>query len=354
MATKAAALERLKAEYLALEAPRVPIRRRYKTNDVTVEKLHELLGESPRGLLVFRDELIGMLASWDKAGHEGDRSFFLEGWEGSGSYTSDRVRRGTVDTPNLCISILGGIQPGKLRAYLNQAADPLQNDGLMQRFQMLVYPDEPVWQMVDEAPNYDARRRAARVMEELAGMSFTAYGAVQDEEGDRPYFNFSDEAQQLFYKWYEDLHINKIPGAHPLMAEHLAKYRSLMPSLALIFHLIDVVDNPYKSGPVSAEATALAINWCEYLESHAKRIYGMLEDSPMAAARALAEKLKDGVLEDGFTLRDIYRNNWTGLNTKDQGKAACDLLIKKHWLKESVQGKTRIVYYINPKIFKKT
>lgn len=349
--TKKEALERLKSEYLELKAPKTPIRRRYKTNDVTVEKLHELLGENPRGMLVFRDELIGMMANWEKAGHESDRTFFMEAWEGTGSFTSDRIRRGTVDTPNLCVSILGGIQPGKLTAYLNQAADPLQNDGLMQRFQVLVYPDEPVWKMVDEAPNYEARSRAFKVMEELAGMNFIAYGAAKDNEEDRPYFNFSNEAQELFYRWYEDLHIYKIPNSHPLMAEHLAKYRSLMPSLALIFHLIEVVDDPNKNGPVSPEAAALAIKWCEYLETHARRIYGLVEDTPMAAARALGEKLRDGVLINGFTLRDIYRNNWTSLTTKDQAKAACDVLIKKHWLREVVEGKTRAHYLINPKIF---
>ena len=349
--TKEQALERLKQEYLELEAPRPPVRKRYKTNDVTVEKLHELLGENPRGLLMFRDELIGMMASWEKAGHESDRAFFLEAWEGTGSYTSDRVRRGTIDTPNLCVSILGGIQPGKLTAYLNQAADPLQNDGLMQRYQLLVYPDEPVWKMVDEAPNYEARNRAFQVMEELAGMSFTAYGAAQDEEGDRPYFNFSDEAQELFYQWYEDLHINKIPNAHPLMAEHLAKYRSLMPSLALIFHLIELADNPFESGPVSADAARLAAKWCEYLESHARRIYGLVEDTPMAAARALGDKLKDGALKDGFTLRDIYNNNWSLLNTKERAKNACDVLVKKYWLREKIEGKSRARYLINPKIY---
>lgn len=350
--TKQEAIEKLKAEYLALEAPRPPVRKRYKTNDVTVEKLHELSSENPRCILVFRDELVGLLTNWGKPGHESDRATFLEAWEGTGSFTSDRIGRGTTDTPNLCVSILGGIQPGKLTAYLNQAADPLQNDGLMQRFQVLVYPDEPVWKMVDESPDYEARNRAFRVMEELAGMSFLAYGAEQDDQDDRPYFRFSDEAQELFYRWYEDLHLNKIPNAYPLMAEHLSKYRSLMPSLALIFHLIDVADDPYKSGPVSAEATTLAIKWCEYLESHALRIYGLVEDTPMAAARALGEKLKDGVLKDGFTLRDVYRNNWTMLNTKEQAKVACDVLIKKHWLREKIEGKSRAHYLINPKIFK--
>jgi hypothetical protein len=34
--------------------------RRYKTNDSTVEKLGELLRENPVGLLILRDELVGV------------------------------------------------------------------------------------------------------------------------------------------------------------------------------------------------------------------------------------------------------------------------------------------------------
>ena len=47
-------------------------------NDPTVEKLRELLKDNPRGLLLIRDELSGLLRSFDKQGREGDREFYLE------------------------------------------------------------------------------------------------------------------------------------------------------------------------------------------------------------------------------------------------------------------------------------
>ncbi len=47
-------------------APESPILRRYKSNDTTIEKLGEMLKDNPNGLLVLRDELTGMLSSWDK------------------------------------------------------------------------------------------------------------------------------------------------------------------------------------------------------------------------------------------------------------------------------------------------
>jgi len=50
-----------------------------------------------------------------------------------------------------CVSMLGGTQPARLRSYLGDALqDGPLNDGLLQRFQVLVYPDIPQdWRYVD-------------------------------------------------------------------------------------------------------------------------------------------------------------------------------------------------------------
>ena len=55
------------------------------------------------------------------------------------------------------------------------------------------------------------------------------------------------------------------------------KYRSLMPSLALIGHLIDGVAGG-TTGPVSRAAAARAVAWCEYLQGHARRLYASVMD----------------------------------------------------------------------------
>ena len=233
-------LDDLRAEYASLEEPEPPTRQRYKTNDATIEMLSVLLNQNPRGILIFRDELIGLLVSWDKSGRETDRAFYLEAWNGTGGFTTDRIGRGTIDTQNLCVSLLGGIQPSKLAAYLAQAKDPLQNDGLIQRFQLLVYPDEPNWQLIDEAPDLFARNRVYEVYKTLAEMDFKEYGATPGKK--RPYFVFSEEAQKSFNAWLIELQTVKLKDETPLMAEHLSKYRSLMPSLALIFHLVECAD----------------------------------------------------------------------------------------------------------------
>ena len=86
-----------------------PIRKRYVTNDTTVEKLGEILAENPNGVMVFRDELLGWLYGLEKDGQQGARAFYLEAWDGTGCFTYDRIGRGTVEIDSAIVSIFGGI-----------------------------------------------------------------------------------------------------------------------------------------------------------------------------------------------------------------------------------------------------
>jgi hypothetical protein len=323
------------------QAPEAPTLRRYKTNDSTVEKLGELLRENPAGLLVLRDELVGLTATWEREGREGERAFFLEAWNGNQSFDTDRIGRGHVNIPNLCASIFGGIQPDKLTVYLEQAAHALANDGMLQRFQVLVYPGARRWEWRDRAPDKAARERAFAVFEKLAEFDPPAWGAAPaDDFAKFSHFRFSDEAQAVFIEWSEDMHCGRIPNEdEPLIRQHLAKFDKLFPALALVFHLVDCAAHGIR-GPVSEEAALRAAAWCEYLEAHARRCYGLLKDDGLRAAQALAAKLERGALEDGFTLRDVRRNQWRGLTTDDAIQAALDWLEDEDWLRGEATGGT--------------
>jgi len=345
---------------LSEDEPEEPILRRYKTNDTTVEKLGELLRENPTGILVLRDELVGLIASWEREGHEGDRAFFLEAWNGNQSFDTDRIKRGSIFIANLCVSIFGGIQPDKLTAYLEQAAHALMNDGMLQRFQVLVYPDAQPWEWRDRAPNKSARERAFAIFDALADFNPIAWGATSADDFIKfPHFCFDDAAQEIFIEWSADLHRRLATEDHPLMAQHLmaqhlAKFEKLLPALALIFHLADCVTSGNR-GPVSAEATLRAAAWCEYLEAHARRCYGLLIDDGLRAAQALADKVRKGKLANGFTARDVRRNQWRNLTNDEAVQAALDWLTDECWLREQQTGGTgpgtgrpTSRYFINP------
>jgi hypothetical protein len=338
------------------QAPDAPTLRRYKSNDTTVEKLGELLRENPAGLLVLRDELVGLIASWDREGREGERAFYLEAWNGNASFDTDRIGRGSIFIPNLCVSIFGGIQPDKLTGYLEQAANALANDGMLQRFQVLVYPDHRPWEWRDRIPAKDARDQAFAVFDALADFDPAAWGAAPaDDFAKFPHFRFDEEAQEIFIEWSGDLHRSKMPGEdHPIIAQHLAKFDKLFPALALILHLVDCAATGQR-GPVKLESALRAAAWCDYLEAHARRCYGLLTDDGLRAAQALADKVRQGKLQDGFTARDVRRNQWRSLTTDEAVQAALDWLEDEGWLRANEvggagpgSGRRTWRYFINP------
>ena len=324
-----------------------PARRRYLVNDSTVEKLGELLNENPNGLMVFRDELLGLLYSLERNGQEGARQFYLECWNGTGRFTYDRIGRGTVDIEACCLSILGSIQPGPLQDYLTTAPD----DGLMQRFQLAVWPDcDREWRNVDRWPNNAARERAWEVCNRLSALSGFAVGATPTDNGGPPCLRFAEDAQVEFDDWRAKLEERlRADDAHPALEACLAKYRSLIPSLALLIHLADSPDG----GSIPLSALLKACAWGEYLETHAKRIYSARTKPALVSAARLAEKIGDGSLRNRFTLKDVYRPGWSRLDTSERAQAAVNVLIDHDWLCPEVEqtgGRPRTMYAINPKL----
>ncbi len=320
-----------------------PVRRRYVTQDPTVEKLGELLNETPRGMLVFRDELIGLLRSMDKDGHENDRGFYLEAWNGTGPYTYDRIARGTLEIDAACVSILGGIQPGPLRSYISQATHGgAGDDGLLQRMQMLVWPDRgDEWVNVDEWPDTVAKNNVFDIMERLDRIS------QSDAGEDIPSIRFDAVAQDTFNAWRQRFerrfNAEEMP---PALEAHLTKYRSLLPSLALIFHMIDTPD----AEAVGAQHVNRAIAWLIYLETHARRLYAQILDPGTVAAIALADRLDE--LPDPFTTRDIYRRHWVGLDRPATEKAI-EVLLDLGYLRAATlktDGRPTTSYSKNPAI----
>ncbi len=229
------------------------------------------------------------------------------------------------------------------------------NDGLLQRFQLLIYPDDvKEWQLVDKVPNKEAQHDAAMIMRNLASMNFCEYGVVQEGE-ETPYFCFTDHTQHIFFVWLTELEREKLTSEEePILLEHFTKYRKLMPSLALIFHLINVASGKAR-GPISVDCVERAAAWCEYLEGHARRIYTSSITAEYQAARNLIRKIQKGELHDRFDNRDIYRKHWALLKTKEEVESACNLLVENGWLREGAVSegrKSKGCYFINPAVKK--
>ncbi len=330
--------DELQAKIGELEKNEVP-ERRYLTNDGTIEKIAELLNTNPRGLLVKRDELIGLLRTCDKPGHETDRAFYLEAWNGKSRHSIDRIGRGTLHVPALTLSVLGGIQPGLLASYVRGAVEGEGGaDGLLQRFQLLVWPDrQRPYVNIDRYADTAAKNHAFEIFEFLDLRTGEELGAKKDElnPDSIPALRFSPDAQHLFNGWIESLMKRLLSPeleATPAFHAHLSKYPSLMPSLALVFHLVDIADGR-ASGPVSVDAADLAADWCDFLELHARKLYALELNRGAASVHALAERIQQGEVEDGQNVSDLYRHKWPHLKTADEVSAALGALEGCNWLR---------------------
>jgi putative DNA primase/helicase len=346
------------------DEPEEPKLRRLIVNDATFEALHETMSENPAGILVIRDELTGWWSQLDRPGREGERAFCLQAWNGDTGHTIDRIGRGTIHVEACCMSMLGGIQPGRLRSYLTDALeDGPSNDGLIQRFQVLAWPDTtPEWNYVDRPPDAASEHKATLVFCRLVEMSV--------ENPAR--FRFAPDAQELFVDWLSELEA-KIRGdeLHPAVIAHLSKYRSLMPSLALLFELADLASSvgfdasslAASQNFVGLESTKRAAAFCEYLESHARRIYASIVTPQLRAARDLAAhiKRKDIRNKDGgfdwFAVRDVYLKSWTGLDSPEAVRIAAEVLEDAGWVRSlpvetgPSGGRQSNRYMVNPRVW---
>ena len=311
--------------------------RRFSTSDATIEKIGELLNVNPNGLLYLRDELVGFLRGLDRDDRAQDRAFYNESWNGKTPFIVDRIGRGTIRVDALCLSILGGIQPGRLQPYLIGAIEQEEEcDGLLPRFQLLVWPDAfGEWRPVDRYPDFGARNRACAIFERLANLEPLMIGAEPGEVGDPPFLRFSPDAQVLFIDWKREFE-NRIRSeqmeATPAFCQHMAKYRKLVPALALLFHLVEAVDSGIH-GSVSLPALKLALAWADFLELHAKKLYAAELHRGAAAAQVLAVKIEEGTVKDGMTVRDLVRREWSGLRTSGRVYEAVDILQRLFWLR---------------------
>jgi Protein of unknown function (DUF3987) len=337
------------------EEPKKPTPVRYRTNDTTYEGLGELLISNPTGILIERDELTSLLKHLDRDDQSVARGFYLSGWSGTQPYTFDRILRGHRHIEAVCISVLGNTQPARIVEYVRSAnLGGTGGDGLIQRFGLLSWPDAPSeWRDVDEYPNSAAREKAWQTFERIAKLDTQAALKLGAEKGpfDKvPYLRFEKAALEEFLGWRTDLESRLRSGEmSPALEGHVAKYRKLVPSLALINHLADG-----GTGPISHRALLKALAAAHYFESHARRLYGSASESELAAAKAILKHIRNGDLDDRFTARDAHQKGWAHLTEREQVGAGLSLLVDLDYLSSSPSiraegGRPKFTYLINPR-----
>jgi hypothetical protein len=338
--------------------------RRAIVNDATPEKLHELMEENPSGVLYYRDELSSWVTELDKKGYEAQRGLFLAAMNGDDIYGVDRIGRGTVNA-TMCASVFGSFQPEMLRDFMGQARNIA--DGMIPRFALLVWPDQQTKVYADRTANVVAKQRFRDIVRKLASLKPESIA-----------FHFNSEAQVVFTDWHKRLDKRIAEQKQQGRRSHLSKYAGVLPRIAALFQLVDLVANaapvvtdvsfvtdaashgtvlPNGFQLIDREHLEKAIRFVSYLESHMHRVYESVLTPTQIAERALVEHLTGGHLTNGFSIRDIRRKHWTGLTSPDDIEMALDNLEDKGWVRAVEQaaktrGRPTVKWDINPNLNK--
>jgi hypothetical protein len=126
----------------------------------------------------------------------------------------------------------------------------------------------------------------------------------------------------------------------------------------LIFEAVEFADDATKASAEKGVRKASALRaaaWCEYLESHATRVYSPTFDVATVAAKTLFDRIEAGDVDHGAAVRDIYNHQWSGLATREEAIAAIEVLEEHGWARRATVkpkggGRPSEVIHIHPEL----
>ncbi|MBL7556483.1 MAG: DUF3987 domain-containing protein [Bdellovibrionaceae bacterium] len=327
----------------------------FVANDVTPEALAQLFQCNYRGILLFKDELDGVLSKFAKNGYEDFRSFLCEAWNGARPYQINRVGRGLIDIESVTLAVLGGIQPDVIGiAFNDELRKGLGGDGLLARFQLCaIYHNRDLKQPDTSVDMEYISHNANCILTALHEITkdYNLTGATERQ----PIF-LSSDGERLF-----NIYTEKIAGIlgnednlNQAYKSHIGKFGRLVLSLSAQFHIVDSIVNEKEiDRPVEKKWVQLAIKWADYMEEQAKNIYFNIGKN--SSVNTLLSRIRSLDIYDGMSVRSIYRKCWSGLQHRDDVLSAIEAISESQWVKiisgpPSGGGPTTEIVRINPKL----
>lgn len=300
--------------------PEKPREKRVLVSDVTIEKLAALLGENPLGLLVVRDELAGLINSFDR--YSGGKGSDLQSWlsmNDAGPLLVDRKSDGSTFVDRASVSLLGTIQPFTLEHVFGTVE---REAGLLARVLLAYPPAVPALWTEDELSDDVAADWHGLLVALLA-----IEPARDDADRPRPrLIGLSHAAKPLFVTWH-DRHAREVAD---LADDHLRAYWSKLKGvcvrIALLFACTEVVGGTRISS-ISSDCLSRAIRVTEWLKHESNRIYTGLHASDADRKRS---RLVDWIIRrgGGVTVNELAHNDWQFRGDSPAARAALNGLVE--------------------------
>lgn len=176
----------------------MPMYQQYILSDFTPEVLVRQHKANPRGLIVFFDELIGFIYSFNKYRSGADEQMWTQLFAGGG-VTVNRVGADPVKINDTCIGVFGGIQPEILVSF---AKGKIQN-GFVDRW-LFAFPEKVPYPKFNDI---DIDERIAqswnKIIQRILSLPF---------EGTPKVVKLSPGAKALYKEWFDNLSDQKNNG----------------------------------------------------------------------------------------------------------------------------------------------
>jgi hypothetical protein len=240
--------------------PEKPREKRVLVSDVTIEKLAALLGENPLGLLVVRDELAGLVNSFNR--YAGGKGSDLQAWlsmNDGGPLLVDRKSDGSTFVERASVSLLGTIQPFTLEHVFGSVE---REAGLLARVLLAYPPDRPALWTDSELPD-----DVVADWRELLTALLALVPACDDAGRPRPrLIGMTGDAQKMFISWH-DRHAREMADlADDHLRAHWSKLKGTCARIALLFSCTEAAGGKNVSA-VSSDSIRRAIDVTEWLKA---------------------------------------------------------------------------------------
>lgn len=292
-----------------IEKPKTTI-----SKNATMESIFRIHQDNEKGIILFKDEIVGMLKDFNKYNKGGgDKQELMELFNGN-TLRVDRATKETIYLPETCINVIGGVQPDAIKSLLNE--DNL-SDGFYFRLLFSRVNEYKPLSYLCGALDQSIQDQSNRIFEELYNFPDTELKVGRDIE-------------QLYATWFNTSQIKYFND--PFGKKLQSKLETYVWRFCIILDVLDQVSSDKRRTEITPETMENAITLAEYFRTESTSIY--------------EESFREGVLEgERVDFQKIYRK----LENREYKTAELVQIFSSVWEADNVYKKLTV-----KELFKRT
>ena len=237
-----------------------PVFKQYVISDSTPEARNQVLSVNPNGILLYRDELKGMIDDFCRYAKSGELSQMLSMFD-SDTIVVNRKSDEPLLIKDPFMSIIGSIQPSVLVDTFGN--DNMMNNGFNQRW-LFCYPESGMPEM------YNDVSIPQRVISDWKDFIYNLIMYDFSVMGGKIYIR--GEAKRVYIDYYNSLQIKKA-GADDYLSSVYSKLQIHVIRWAGVAHILG---NSPTSIDITPEEMEYSVRCMDYFERCALKVYRML------------------------------------------------------------------------------